>query len=503
VVGELNERGSITKDLPFLDEEVRSVIESILEVTNNYWDFSKSLSELAIDPNCHPNLVYLSMYHSSRLRDEETTKKIIEAHPELPIPYPFRFATGTDYEADKILIEKSIEINQNLAITFYLLIRLLRATRIGSPEEEYEKNRIEELLAENEDLRLHGADYLGVEGWGYYARGQPNEQLDHYMKSLELARESGDKWQQALMLYLIAETTAQMKGKDTSASIKKHLGEAIELCREIGDRVGVANVLNAMGLFAHGRGEFGEALDCGLESALIQSELGEVTATTAYNLALNYGIMGDKKSQQEWIKIIENKLGPYSWLPKVEMYLDQGNVREAEKALEKATELTMKLGNESALGQLNRVTASFEHARGDLESAMDHAERALEINERVRRRTRTRDALLFLVKLELEMFMPTKQNRMDELSGKWMKQLEQEVETNDIPGYEARLMLLKSELRMRQGRHEEAERLLDDVISFTDGKTMRFAHKEAVEKREEWVQEGVLPVDAPRQPRER
>jgi tetratricopeptide (TPR) repeat protein len=216
--------------------------------------------------------------------------------------------------------------------------------------------------------------------------------------------------------------------------------------------------------------------------------------------------MGDKKSAQEWHRLVmdrQNEMGPYSWFPKVELYLEQGNMREAEKALEKATKFTMELGYESALGRLYNVSASFERARGDLESAMDYVERALEIYDRASRQLRVRMSLLNLVELELELFMPTKQNRIDEFSGKWMKRLEQEVEINDIPGFEARLMLMKSELRMRQGRHDEAEQLLHDVISFTDGETMRFIHKKAVDKREEWVQEGVLPAEPPRQPRER
>jgi tetratricopeptide (TPR) repeat protein len=392
-----------------------------------------------------------------------------------------------------------------LVITFYMLMRLYRATAIGSPEEEHAKTKVGQFLVENEEMRLHGADYIGHIGWRF--RGEIDETLDYYMKALELARESGDKWHQASLLTLIAEMASQYKkDKDSYSVAKKYLGEAIELCREIGDRGGVGNALQTMAVFAYGRGELGEAFDCQLESALIQGELGEVHAGAAYNLAGLYGEMGDKKSQQEWNKYVENReneMGPYSWFSKVASYLEQGNIREAEKALEKATKLTMDLGYESALGRLYQVTASIEQARGDLESAMDYVQRAFEIYERVSRQVRVRLSLMKLVELELEMFMPTKQNRMDELSGKWMKRLEQEVEINDIPGIGARLMLMKSELRMRQGRHDEAEQLLDDVISFTDGKTMRFVHKKAVEKREGWVKEGVLPVDTPRQPRER
>ncbi|MHA2157967.1 MAG: tetratricopeptide repeat protein [Candidatus Thorarchaeota archaeon] len=501
----LKERGSITKDLPFLNEEVRSVVESILEVTNNYWDFSQALSKVALDPDCHPNLVYLSYYHSSRLRDKETTTKIVDAHPELPLPYPMYLPLGTVYEDDKVLIEKSIELNQNLAITFYMLMRLYRATAIGSTEEEHAKTRIEEFLAENEDMCLHGADYLGHTGWRCI--GKPDEVLDYYNKALELARESGDKCHQVGLLTLIAEIASQYKkGKDTYADAKKYLGEAIELSREIGHRAGVASALQTMAVFAYGRGEIGEAYDCQLESAIIQGELGEVDISAAYNLSGIYQEMGDRKSAKEWTRLVEereNEMGPYSWFTKVTSYLEQGNMREAENALEKATKLTMDLGYESALGRLYSITSLFERARGDLESAMDYVERALEIYDRASRQVRVRLCLQNLVKMELELFMPTKQNRMDEFSGKWMKRLEQEVEINDIPGFKARLMLLISELRIRQGRHDEAEQLLDDVISFTDGKTMRFVHKKAVEKREEWVQEGVLPVDTPRQPRER
>jgi tetratricopeptide (TPR) repeat protein len=386
-----------------------------------------------------------------------------------------------------------------------MLMRLYRAAAIGSPEEEHAKTKVGNFLVENEEMRLHGADYIGHQGFRF--RGEIDVTLDYYMKALELARESGDKWHQASLLTLIAEMASQYKkGKGSYSVAKKYLGEAIELCRGIGDRGGVANALQTMAVFAYSRWELGEAFDCQLESALIQGELGKVNTAAAYNLAGLYAAMGDKKSAQEWNRLVmerQNEMGPYSWFPKVRMYLDQGNVREAEKALAKATELTMKLGYETALGRLYVVSATFERERGDLESAMDYIERALDINERASRQLRVRACLLNLVELELELFMPTKPNRMDEYSGKWMERLEKEVEINDIPGVKARLMLMKSELRMRQGRHDEGERLLDQVIDFTEGKVMRFVHKKAVEKRDIWVEQGLLPVDAARQPRER
>ncbi len=499
----VNTRGYITKDLPFLEENIRSEIEAVLSVTDNYWDFAELLSSKAVLPKCPPNLVYISLYHLSRLKNKKTVEKVVDAHPDLPIPVPFIHPQGTDYVIDKDLIEKSIELNQNDVITFYMLMRLYRATAIGSPEEEQAKNRIEEFLRKNEHMRLHSADYYGHTGWRIYEPG-PDIHLEYYNRALELARESGDKWHQASLLTLIAEESAQFKtGKDTYSVARKYLSEAMEICREINDRGGVATALQNMAVFAFSRFEIGEAFDCQLESALIQGELGEISPNAASNLAGIYGAMGDKKSALEWAKHLnDEELGPYAHFPMVGHHLSQDNIREAEKSLDRARELTMALGHDKALASLYGATASVDRARGDLESAMENVQRALEIYDRASRQLRVRGALLKLSGLEVEMFMPTKQNRMDNHAGQYMERLEHEVENNDIPGVDARLMFQKSELRMKQGRHEEAEELLDQVIDFTDGKTMRIIHKRAVEKKEEWTEEGILPVVTPRQPRE-
>jgi tetratricopeptide (TPR) repeat protein len=499
----VNERGHITKDLTFLDENVRSEIEAVLKVTDNYWDFAELLSKKAVQPDCPPNLVYISLYHLSRLKNNKAIARIIDAHLELPIPEPFTYPQGTDYTIDKDLIEKSIELNQNDVITFYMLMRLYRATAIGSPEEEQAKNRIEKFLAQNTQMRLHAADYYGHTGWRIYEPG-PDIHLEYYNRALELARESGDKWHQASLLTLIAEESAQFKtGKDTYSAAKKYLSAAMDLCREINDKGGIATALQNMAVFAFSRFEIGEAFDCQLESALIQGELGEVSPNAASNMAGIYGMMGDQKSALEWTKNLkEEELGPYALFPMISHHLSQKNIKEAEKCLDKARELTLALGHEKALASLYQTTASVDRAKGDLESALDNEEKALEIYDRASRQLRIRGSLLQLSAIELEMFMPTKQNRMDKHAGKYMERLEQEVENNDIPGVKARLMLLKSELRMKQGRHDEGEELLDQVINFTDSKTMRFIHKKAVEKKEEWTEEGIIPVIAPRQPRD-
>ena len=475
-------------------------MESVLEESNNYWDFAEKFAERVIDINTHPILVYLALYHVSRLKNIKALHHIIDVHPELPIPFPFYYPSGNDYYHDKPIVERVIELNKNPVITFYMLMRLFRTSDTGSPEEEQATQLIENFLVEHPEMKLHGADYIGHAGYRRKLTGEPQESFDMMMEALQLARESGDKWHQASLLTLLGEVSGQyVKGRNTFSDAKKYLEEAVALCHEINDKGGLANALQTMCVFAYSRGELGEAYDCQLESLQMQGENGEISVNAASNMAGLYRVNGEEESAREMEEIVraaEDKLGPYAHFGDAGRYISEGNLKEAEKSLNRARELTMSLGLETALGRLYGIEGALFRAKGDMESAMDSFQRELDINERADRQLRVRFSLVRLAKMEVEMFTPTRVNRDDEYSGPWMKRLEEEVESNDIPGIYGRFLLLQSELRMRQGRHDEAEAILDSAIELTDSSAMRFLHRDALAMKEKWVEEGVIRVDA-------
>jgi len=492
-------RGYVTKDFPFLDESNRKVMESILDETENYWDFTEKLAAKVVDSQTHPNLVYLTLYHVSRNGIKEILNQILDAHNKLPIPFPVYYPSGNDYYNDKPIIERAIELNNNPVITFYMLMRLFRTSDIGSPEEEQASQLVENLLIENPQLKLHSADYIGITGHRRRLTGQPQESFDMISEALQLARESGDKWHQASLLTLLGELAGQFKtGLTTFSDAKKYLSEAVDLCREIKNVKGLANALNSMGVFASSRGEYGEAYDCHLESAQMCSEIGDIPFTIAFNIAGVCLITGDDLAANEWlqtVRIAENSIGPYAHFGDILIHIRSGKVKEAERLFAAAKELTLSLGLETALGQLYRVEGALLRAQGDLESAMDSVQKALDINERANRHLRVRLSLRDLVEMELDMFTPTTSNRGDEYSGPWMERLAKEVENNDIPGFYGRFLAFQSELRMLQGRYDEAEDILDSVIEMSDNNAMRFLHRDAIARKQKWVKEGILPLD--------
>ena len=105
----------------------------------------------------------------------------------------------------------------------------------------------------------------------------------------------------------------------------------------------------------------------------------------------------------------------------------------------------------------HRALGLIERAEGNLSSAMHSLEHAHEI------RGDDPPTLVELVRTELELFNPTERNFADDVSGPWMQRLDERVSASYMPGFLGLALLLKAELRRKQGRHEEEEELLGRV----------------------------------------
>jgi tetratricopeptide (TPR) repeat protein len=488
--------GSITKDFPFLDDRTRIEIEAIMEAATDYWHFGEIIAMRAQAPDSPPMLTFLALYHVSRLKNEQAAERVYDAHPELPLPMPFVYPASDLSRGGPELVEGAIEHFQKPLATFYMLMKHYRSSDFGSPEETQAQERIKAFLSENPEFRLHGADFLGHTGYRVRVEGRPDEALELHYRALELARESDDRWHQVSLLTLTAEIEGQYK---TDAGhferAKRLLGEAKEIAESIGDRAGLANVWNTMSIYSSFRGEGSEFARCQMESARIYAELGSFTAETALNLSAAYGAMGDHATSLEWARqAVDLRDGPYEHMNLASLYMNLDDLESAEKWMESAKERVLRQGLEYALGRWHTCSGKLEELKGDFESAMESYEKGLEIHERGTRMLRVRDALHQMAKLEVKMFNPTKENRLDEHAGPYMKRYEDSVWEKDLPGHEANLLLLKAELRMKQGRHEESHELIVSVLELTDCPAMEGIHSKAAETREKWVREGIVPV---------
>ena len=180
------------------------------------------------------------------------------------------------------------------------------------------------------------------------------------------------------------------------------------------------------------------------------------------------------------------------------IYMSLDDLESAEKWMESAKERVFREGLEYALGRWHSYYGRLEELRGDLESAMESYEKGLEIHMRGTRMLRARGTLYRMARLEVKMFNPSKENQLDEHAGPHMKRYEEEVSGKDLPGHEAQLLLLKAELRMKQGRHEEGQQIMESVLEITDYPALENLHSEASATKESWIKEGVIPARARR-----
>jgi tetratricopeptide (TPR) repeat protein len=229
-----------------------------------------------------------------------------------------------------------------------------------------------------------------------------------------------------------------------------------------------------------------------MEAAQIGSQLGRVNANNAQNLAHFLALTGDGKSALEWAKhAVKERNWAHTHMAMAVAFMALDDVVSAQKWLDSAKELVLKDGLEPAPGQWHQMYGRLQHQRGNLESAMGSYKRTLDIHERSTRMVRSRSCLFDMAQLEVDQFNPTTENQLEEHAGPFMQRYEESIADKDLPGHEAKVLMLKAELRMEQERHEESEKLIDSLIEATNCPALQHLHMRATETREIWAREGL------------
>ncbi|MHA1961764.1 MAG: hypothetical protein ACW99U_16195 [Candidatus Thorarchaeota archaeon] len=481
-----------------MDDVSRSEMESAMKEATDYWDFATILGEKVCRTESPPTLVFFALLHAKQLDHSHVAEKIQNIYSDVPLVKPLFFSWTETYVNIVDATNKAIDSNPNPAVKFFLLYLLVARTDYGSLEEAKLQQKIEDILEQHKLLRPHSAYYYRSFGHRLTREGNPQSAFEFYERALELSREADDQWHQVVMLRLMAEVAGQWTtGLDSYTRARDYLREAKTISEALSDRSNLAMILQNTSVSAASRGEVSESIDCALEAVRINESIGAEEYGDAYNLSAYYASAGEGQNSLEWAKIALENWGKstyilsYSHIAMARAFVVLDRSVEAQQHLDIAKELILKTGNELALGKWYHTYGQLERILGDYETAMDSFQRALDINERANRHIRVRAVLLDMVATEIDTYIPTKENRNDENSGPWMARMVRIVAKSDLPGHFASLMLMKAELRMKQGRRDTAFQILDAVIATTDNAATRYQHEEAVKTRETWILEGI------------
>jgi tetratricopeptide (TPR) repeat protein len=240
------------------------------------------------------------------------------------------------------------------------------------------------------------------------------------------------------------------------------------------------------------RGEYDHSLHC-YQKAIQSQESQKLQTSLRYlpiNMSYVYGELEDGENALEWAKmamttpqfLTAEPIFMTATLTRLaRSFLLLGDIEQAEKYLEESETISLKVGSDSAIAEIQIVTGHIENAKGNLETAMFHFERGLEIAEQINHQNRINSCLIALVKTVIAMLESDQSNSLLNTSGPWMKLLQSEMSNKDLPGIQGILLLLKTELRLKQGRIDEANNLLKEIRSIAKDPGLDFLGRKAFE----------------------
>jgi len=99
--------GIITKYYPFIDEETKSILDSLMKDSKNYFDFVERLSAFVLENEVPLNLAFLAAVHAWWCRVEDFIDAIQDKYNDIPCIRPWAFHCDS-MERDQLWFHDSV-----------------------------------------------------------------------------------------------------------------------------------------------------------------------------------------------------------------------------------------------------------------------------------------------------------------------------------------------------------------------------------------------------------
>ena len=486
--------GTITMDFQFISGDSRKILEKFMKRAQNYGDYVQLLADHVIDSDEVPDeLVLLAIRHCDNLGRGEKSRGVIEAHQTkdaiLPHYMIMHAAERDDWELALQEIESAIERSSADWVLYWYLISLywLSLTRaLDHVRAEKAEEEIERMLTERSSIDCYSPQYYYLRAnRERYERGMKGP-LEFAEKGLEKAREFNDRYFESRCLKQIGTFSGFYDlAPGSVAKGRALLIESKAICEELGDPRGLIEVLSYLGGISGASGAFTDDLRANLETLRVRELIGDRPVYEFHNISVSYCLLQKGKEALEWAKLaLDNATSRPLLVPLVHLDLAAalvltGDLRRAQEHIDIARPLNLESGVEANLAFEHRVTGLLERAKGDYDTAMHSFESALEIERSNSRVNRLVVTLMYLAETEVAAFQVHQDSRDNETSGPWLERYEATATDNNLQGHSGIALCLKSELRLRQGRHEEAREFANNAIHLSKQPGLEFLKERA------------------------
>ncbi|MFW9961873.1 MAG: hypothetical protein ACFFDV_12710 [Candidatus Thorarchaeota archaeon] len=481
--------GTITACFPYVDEETRAILQSVMEEVKDYNDFAERLCERALDESLPELTIYFAYYHCYNQEKYDFLKRLIDANIKTELTQIFGLVAaqrrGVDvewreYQNAMSSALKHVE-NDWMACHIYIAWRVM-IEFFDLPEAAVDNETLNILTSKIENDEEYGFFLLDVHRITAYRlamEGNLKEAIKFYDMAISQAKKYDD--QEALSMLLV-EKANKVKQFNFNEALS-----LLEIMKKIVDELGYTSgkgyYLNELGHIAMAKGEFEKAIDYQNQYVANRLDQGLPVGFMRLVIASIYNQKGDGKTA---LKSIHESQDDYGKGAEV-LYQIQGTwayllldrIDEASQCLEKARASSLKSGLESYLANIHFLEGLLAKKQGDLSSAIFSFKNALEFYERTQSLTYIHHTLVEMVDTEIEITTPKKDGANLEVSGPWMRRLFDRIEERDLPGTAAQAKLLLAKFRFKQGRIEESRKLVKQVLDISKKTGMHYLKDKA------------------------
>jgi tetratricopeptide (TPR) repeat protein len=476
--------GTITMCFPYVDEDTKATLQSIMEKAENITDFTERLCDKVCSEPSTPLLEYFAFFFPYKMDHLYLIDRLVAAGKVSVMAEPFLLQQRA-YKGESITwndmkqsLNKALEAAPNDWIAAQLYTEWRITAEIFFPEIDVDVGPIEAItssIRKNKELAFFESYLYLIQATSLRKQMRHQEYTEKISRALTIARKHDDQIMAAQLLTLYANAT---KNTDVKRAIDILISTK-ELSEQLGFTSNLGLIEHQLGHIMALRGELNAALRHQSEHKRIQDELS-ISHRTDVLLASLYNQMSAGEKAMELVEPFTRPVKPirrglsYAHLHKAWALVNLGRYEEARTELGIAHKLVMKSGSPEELTWVRLVEGHLDKMECEFDGAMECFTELLDNLKDDPVPLFQNICLLNLTEIEIEILPEDSLNKKTDSSGPWMMRLIEQTEKNDLPGIAARALLLKAKLRQRQGQYDEVRKLLKEVQKIGEAPSMRY-----------------------------
>jgi len=475
--------GTITACFPYVDEDTRSILQSVMVEAKDYNDFAERLCERALGGDVQVLLTYFAYFHAYLQGKYNLLKGLMDARVGSDLTHPFeltyyaRRGEPIEWSDFRKAMAAAIKMTDNDWMACHVYMAWREFIEFFYPLDSYADyaplDILESKIKNDESYNFFLSSLHRIKATRFGEENNIEESILWYDRAISLATKHDDIEKLANLLYEKASLVRRV-----------NLGEALSILRvqkELCDQIGYVDArglnVHCLGFIVAALGEYDAAIEYQSEYLAVRESLGLPVGLMKCVVASLHNLIGNGKTALELAihgkKDMASSAAGFAQIQEAWALLNLERIEDAARILDELRESSLKA--EAQLMWMYFVEGLIEKRRHNCASALFSLEKALDLFEESSRvLSYTSMTLVYLTDVEIDAYPYDKRAAKAEFSGPWMQRLMKHVEEKNLPGFAMQALLLQAKFRFKQGQVARSRRMLKRVLKSSEAAGLHY-----------------------------